>query len=333
MKKYQTAIIGCGNIASLFDKEFKRQVASTHAGAYNMHPRTDLVAACDVDVKRLKDFSKKWGVTRIYTDYNAMLRNEKIDILSVCTPPKTHCPIVLDAVKSKVRAIYCEKPIAVNVPDAQKMIKACQSKKILLMINHQRRFSPFWQEVRSKIAHGFLGDIQQVNCFYTRGVYNTGTHILDLFTFLFGPAAWTMSVSSMNTSPIPNDPNLDGMVLFKSGLSVSMKACNDSNYLIFEIDILGSKGRLRVGRQVEYFEAMGSKNLLGRKELVGPQKYPFKSDDNSFSLDLAVEHIINCLEGKDDPISCGSHALESLKIIRAMITSSQKEKPVHIGEK
>ncbi len=60
MKKYRTAIIGCGNIASLFDKELKKSMAFSHAGAYRLCPKTQLVAACDVNPQRLPGFAPPW---------------------------------------------------------------------------------------------------------------------------------------------------------------------------------------------------------------------------------------------------------------------------------
>ncbi|MDO8302614.1 MAG: Gfo/Idh/MocA family oxidoreductase [Sedimentisphaerales bacterium] len=332
MKIYKTAIIGCGNVASLFDQKGKTGVAFSHAGAYGLHPRTELVAACDTDAKRLKAFAEKWNVPKTYMDYKQMLREETIDILSVCTSPSTHPAIVREAAKAKLKAIYCEKPIAMEVADAKVMVKACKAKKILLMVNHQRRFSPFWREIKTKIEDGFFGEIQQVTCHYTRGIFNTGTHILDLFTFLFGPAVWTMAGLSKNKSPIPHDPNIDGIVRFKNGLTVHLQPCDDANYLIFEIDLLGAKGRLRVGQQVEYFKAVPAQNLLGKKELVA-EKYPFESAYGPISLTYGVGHIINCLEKKEKPLSSGEDAAQSLQIIRAMLSSAQKRKPVVIGKK
>ncbi len=333
MKKYRSAIIGCGNIASLFDKNPKEVLAYSHAGAYSLCPKTELIAACDVDPNHLRDFAARWKVKRTYIDYKEMFKYEDIDILSVCTPPKTHCAIVKDAAKTRIKAIYCEKPIASSVVEAKAMIKSCRDKKVLLMVNHQRRFSPFWREIKIKIDKGFLGGIQQVNCYYTRGIYNTGVHILDLFVFLFGRPVWTMASMSTNKSPVLYDPNIEGMIRFSNGLAVSMKPCDDAHYLILEIDILGSKGRLRIGRQVEYLQAAPSQNLLGKNELTSPKEISLKSKYGPIPLTYGLEHIIRCLQGREKPLSSGEQALISLEIIEAMMSSAKKKKIIYIGKK
>lgn len=329
MKKYSAAIIGCGRIGSEFDKKIPKTIAYSHAGAYYLHDRAKLISASDTNFSKLKSFKKKWHVRRAYDDYREMLKNNKIDILSVCTLPESHLEIVEYAAMFPLKAIYCEKPIACSVRDAKKMVEICNRKKILLMINHQRRFQPFYRELREKISKGLLGDIQQVNCYYTRGLFNTGIHIIDLFCFLFGDAKRVVAIKSSVKSPFKNDPNVDAIIQFKNGTTATMKACNDSAYLILEIDILGTKARVRLGKQLEYFETGASDNPLGLK-ILSQKKEPFKSEYTSISLTEGVEHIIRCIEDKDRPLSVGEDAVNSIKIIEAILKSSLVNAAVNI---
>ncbi|MDD5450223.1 MAG: Gfo/Idh/MocA family oxidoreductase [Candidatus Omnitrophica bacterium] len=326
MKIYRAAIIGCGRIGSEFDGEINRNIALTHAGAYSLNQRTNLIAGCDSRREKLKAFQKKWEVNSIYPDYRTMLEKERIDILSVCTPPKTHWPIIRYASNFPLKAIYCEKPISDNFRDARKILRLCRTKKILLTINHQRRFDPFHRELKQKITEGFAGRVQQVNCYYTRGIFNTGTHILDLFYFLFGRPEWTMAVYSRNRSNFKNDPNLDVVIKFKNGPLAALRACDDSCYLIFEIDILGTDARIRLGAGFEYLKAVSGNNLLHRKHLVSVRKPPFKFKYGTISLTNGVEHIINCLEGKEKPLSSGEDAVSALETLESMCASASLER-------
>jgi hypothetical protein len=98
-------------------------------------------------------------------DYMRMVQ-EGIDIVSVCTPPETHKKIVCD-IAPFVKAIYCEKPIALTLEDADAMIKCCHYHGTILQINHQRRF------INPKVR-------------FSRGVLNTGTHLFDLLRKTYG---------------------------------------------------------------------------------------------------------------------------------------------------
>ena len=152
--KYKAAIVGCGRIASLFAADQKRKGIVTHAQAYLNEPRTELVAACDLDRGRLEDFGKRWKVRSLYTDFSMMLRREKPDLLSVCTWGPTHAALVEQAVKDGVRGIICEKPISDTPKAAEKMIRLCRRKKVPLLDNHTRRFMAPYHPIRGMIAPG-----------------------------------------------------------------------------------------------------------------------------------------------------------------------------------
>ena len=282
---------------------------------------TELVAASDLDMAKRVAFSKKWGVRAVYENYKKMLSSEKIDILSVSTPPDTHWSVIREASRHPLKAIYCEKPIAESLDDANKIVALCKKSSILLFVNHQRRFGLFYQELKQKLIDGTLGTVQQATCYYTRGISNTCTHMIDLFIFLFGDVAGVEACTSLNASPFQNDPNIDGTIYFKSGLALSLKALDDKNYLTLETDIWTTKARIRMGEALEFFRIVSGKNLLNRPELAAAQT-PFKAVYPKYgmvSLDRGVEHIARCLRMKEKPVSTGESATQALAVIRAML--------------
>ncbi len=150
---YRTAVIGCGKIGATWP--------DSHRVIYQQCARTELVALCDIDLCQIP-----WGYQE-YTDYMDMVTNGKLDIVSVCTPLETHCQIVCD-IAPYVKGIYCEKPIAVTLEDADRMIQACRDSKVILQVNHQRRF---YKPVFT----------------FSRGILNSGSHAFDLVNYLFKP--------------------------------------------------------------------------------------------------------------------------------------------------
>ncbi len=150
---YRTAVIGCGKIGATW--------SDSHRVIYQQCARTELVALCDIDLWKIP-----WGYQE-YTDYMDMVTNEKLDIVSVCTPPETHCQIVCD-IAPFVKGIYCEKPIATTLEDADKMIEVCRKHNVVLQVNHQRRF---YKPVFT----------------FSRGILNSGSHAFDLVNYLFKP--------------------------------------------------------------------------------------------------------------------------------------------------
>ena len=203
MKIYNSAIVGCGKIGSEFDPGGTYKI-TTHARAYKNIENTNLVALCDSNEEKLKTAGKKWQVSRLYKDYRGMLDNEDIDILSVCTWNSTHYEILKYASQSNVKAVFCEKPIATTLEEADDMINLCKQYNITLMIDHQRRFDPFHNKIKNFIKQGSLGELQQTTFYYSSGIANFGGHMFDLLRFFFGEVEFVQSHYKNNLE----DPNI-----------------------------------------------------------------------------------------------------------------------------
>ncbi len=321
---FRTGIVGCGRIGSEFDDDPKRKMVSTHAGAYSAASEVELVAVSDLNQEKLERCGKRWRVTSEYKNYQEMLRQESLDILSICTWNSTHLDIVRAAIEHGVKAVFCEKPIADTLQNADEMIRLCNEKGVILQIDHQRRFSRFHQEVRGFLQSGSLGRIQQVTFYYTRGIANTGSHMFDILRFFFGDVDWVQAAYSQNKSHDANDPNIDGIIKFNSGLFAAAQACDDQDFLIFEMDCIGTKGRLNIthsGLGVEFYQAKESELLPGYRDLFN-RPSPFNPDVSREPIVSAVEHLVECLKEGKKPISSGEDGRASLELICAFHESA-----------
>ncbi len=328
MKMYKAAIIGCGRIGSEFDEDPKRKYVSTHAGAYSNVKGCRLAAACDSDEKRLNKCIKRWSVPAGYSDYKEMMAKESVAIVSVCTPPGTHYPIIKDIAASKgLKAIFCEKPLSGNLDDARKIVKVCRNRNIILQVDHQRRFDLLHQELRRFIGDKKMERPQHVNFYYTGGIRNTGSHMFDLLRFLFGEAEWIEAFSSKNSSGKKDDPNLDGMFRFKNGLLATFQACDGKEYLIFELNCLFEKGRIVLknsGFSIDFYEMRDSPRFTGYKELFinrSASKTEYKKD----FMVKGVEHLLDCVEKKHESISSGEDGLKALELVEKAVGSARRD--------
>lgn len=162
----------------------------SHAAAYHRHPQTELVAVCDIRQEALDtfraDWQDVWPDIRYYTDYRAMLAEERPDIVSVATPDHLHADFTVAATEEGARAVLCEKPIATTLADADRMIEACARHNVLLSIEHTRRWSPRFHAVREIIRSGEIGQLRSiVSSLYSRRamLFRNGTHSIDMLTF------------------------------------------------------------------------------------------------------------------------------------------------------
>jgi len=323
--KYKAGIVGCGRIGSEFDDDPKRKQISTHAGAYRDVDDVELIAACDLDKDKLERCGKRWQIPLLYQDLGEMLKN-KFDILSICTPSTSHLDIVKEAVKSGVKAIFCEKPIADSLQSAGEMIRLCHSNGVILQIDHQRRFDRFHQEVRDFIQDGKLGRIQQVSFYYTAGIANTGSHMFDLLRFFFGDVMWVQAVYSKNDSRKLDDPNVDGMMQFCNLPFCTIQSCDVQSYLIFEMDCLGTRGRLKITRSgfgIEYYDVGESKMYSGYNEVYLAPSLIDETPSDSMIV-AGVKHLIKCLREGRLSISSGEDGRAALELVSAFRESADR---------
>lgn len=312
--KYRAAIIGCGKIGSEFADDPRIKDIFSHGGAYDSCPDTTLVAVCDSDLEKAEKCGHRWGVKDVYTDFQRMVEESKPDIVSVCTPDATHYQIIRDVMEYDcIRAIFAEKPLALNLSEAKELVRFVHEKKIILSVNYFRRYAPNHRELCLFLQDkSNIGEIQTVSGYYTKGILHNGSHWLDLARFLVGEI---QSVQGFPGAQInTDDPTVSAYLLFNNGASGFLFGCDEKKFDIFEMDIIGTMGRIRIidsGHTIEKYRIDDDPNYSGYKAFATGTR---NSGGMTDSLLHAVEDIVKCLETGREPICSGLDGLEALRI-------------------
>src|SRR5262249_34546230 len=142
-----------------------------------------------------------FSLPRTYADAAEMLREESLDLVSVCLWHPLHAEYTILAAEHGPRAILCEKPMATCLREADAMIAACDRSGVKLAIGHQRRFNRSWTQARALLADDAIGDVSLVTVETGEGLLNCGTHVVDAVRYLLGdPAAeWVMGAVERRT--------------------------------------------------------------------------------------------------------------------------------------
>jgi len=141
MKQLKFAIIGCGRIAS------------RHAEHISNNGK--LIAVCDIETNRAEVLGNKYSA-KVYNNIDELLINEKIDIVSICTPNGLHAEHTIKSLQAG-NHVLCEKPMAINVYDCGLMIQAAEKANKRLFIVKQNRFNPPVVKVKEIIDKGKWG--------------------------------------------------------------------------------------------------------------------------------------------------------------------------------
>lgn len=329
MKNLQCAVIGCGRIGCGFDDGID-MVIRTHAGSYYTNSYCNLVALCDIDKSKLEKYGKKYNISGLYTESSKMFKQENIYCVSICTLIDTHLTLVKEAVNAGVKGIFLEKPISDTLSNSKKIIDICKKNNVALIIDHQRRFDPFYHSLKQTL--GRIGNLQLVNVLSGSGIANTGSHLFDLIRFLFGELTLVTANFSRNKSSNQFDPNLDIVLTLREhqGTLCKISSLDYSNYALFEMDVIGTTGRIKINLTSNEFNyySVTNKDSIAYKKLVESDVQIKQSKQSS--IQLAVQNLIHSIKTRQEPMCTGYDGYKSLELIIASIISAKKGRPVKI---
>ncbi len=202
MEKIKVAVIGCGTIAN-----------SAHIPAYMKNDKAEIRYFCDIIPERAAAAVEKYGVGRAVADYHEVLADPEVEAVSVCTPNFMHSVIAVDALEAG-KNVLCEKPAARILPEAKRMLEACDRTGRILNIGVCNRFHDSVMRIREYIDEGRLGEVYHVYASFRNhrsipglgGAFTTkaiagggalidwGVHFIDLILYCTGdPKPLTVS--------------------------------------------------------------------------------------------------------------------------------------------
>lgn len=137
----------------------------THSNAYrkvshffDIDYKPVLKTICGLDAGEAQAFADRWGYESIETDWRKVLERDDIDIVDICTPNNTHAEIAMAAAKAG-KAIICEKPLALNVAQAEEMTKVVEETGVPNLVSFNYRRVPAVTLAKKLIDEGRLGKI------------------------------------------------------------------------------------------------------------------------------------------------------------------------------
>jgi predicted dehydrogenase len=328
----------------------------------------EVVACSDISLERATKFASEKEIPRVYANYADMLDAEKLDAISVCTPNYAHCEPTIDALNRGIH-VLCEKPIAMNSEEAQKMVDAARETKRMLTVGHHMRFLPVCQFLKRMIDQGELGHIYygRSHALRRRGVpgwgqfhiksrsgggplVDLGVHTLDLITWLMGspkPRSVTGTVYTQfgNRQTFYNphgtyrreDYDVEdfacGLVKFTNGCTLTLEAswaAHLKDEEVYPQTILGDKG----GAELMPFtvaKAPTSVRIFKSRDeaLVNIEPTAFAVVDAHAE---EIKHWVNCLQGEAEVLVRPEESLNVQRILDSIYLSSQEEREIRIDE-
>jgi predicted dehydrogenase len=318
---YRVGIVGLGRVAGSIQDEVtgyagRMLLPYSHTHAYAAVPQTQVCAVADVDPQKSAAFVERWqphfGDIATYTSYEGMLQSEELDIVSVCTHAPLHAPVTQAAAQSGVKAVFCEKAIATSLAEADAMIAACAENNVKLVVNHTRRWDPYYETALDLIQDGRIGSVRTISVHFAGVLLHTGIHWLDaMLLFSQSSPTWVMG----NLAPgadTARDAGGTACVAFQNGV---MGFIDGQSGPIFEVDVIGTAGRLRLSNSdAEFFTFDTATRTMVQRP------FPLVTYPRS-GMQGAVEETIQCIE-EDRPSRSDGHAGRAALELAAAVYAS-----------
>lgn len=257
----RVAVVGCGGMG-----RHHLQVLAELEGF-------DTVALCDVSTEALQRSGQEYGIDGQYTDIEAMLDKAQPDIVVVGTQTRHHHGPTVAALRRGV-SVLCEKPISIDLVEADEMVEAARASGAKLAINQQNHVNPAVVKARQMIDAGAIGDIIMVRGRNKHGrksgneFTEMGTHVTDMMMVMGGTPVWVSGtvtwegraaevgdiMEAKQMSPKDRDSGLVvgeralGQYGFAGGIlgEIQFLGYDKTNGDNYGVDILGSEGQLAV---------------------------------------------------------------------------------------
>ncbi|MBO0661294.1 Gfo/Idh/MocA family oxidoreductase [Jiella sp. MQZ9-1] len=149
-------------------------IAHRHAEQFLSIPGCRVVAACDINAERAQAFANLHGIPQPFADLNAALAWGQFDAVVNATPDAVHKATTLKVLRAN-KAVFCEKPLALNAEDAFEMVGAAERARLINMVNLTYRNAHAIQLARRMVEAGEIGVVRHVSASY-RQSWLTGHH-------------------------------------------------------------------------------------------------------------------------------------------------------------
>jgi len=275
----------------------------------------EIVAVCDIDEARARDFAESFGVPAVYSDPARALDGEKPDFVDIATKPDSHCELATLAAERGIH-VLCQKPLATDYAEAEKLVETCEEHGVRLMVNENWRWQPWFREIRSLIDTGSVGEPFYARFAIRRGdgrgddpfprqpyfkdmrrllLYESTVHYVDTSRYLWGEVASVHSLHRrLNPNLIGEDFTLTTLTM-AGGMAVLIDANRYSEPPIPDavcfgsLRLEGTDGQLHLGLDASIrVEPIGAAAYMHEYELPAVGYF-------GDSCRATQQHFVNCL--------------------------------------
>jgi len=327
-------------------------IGAVQAAAIEQISGARLLAICGRDENRTAEFAAKFGAAG-YTDYDKFLKHPGLQIVNICTPSGTHAQLGIRAAEAG-KNVLVEKPIEINLQQADALISACERAEVKLGVIFQSRFLPAVQRIKQAVDEGRLGKLMLGDAFvkwyrapeyYAPGTWrgtlsldgggaliNQAIHTVDLLRWIIGPVETAFAMKAALRYPhIEAEDTLVGTVKFQNGaLGMIQAATSAKPGFKRRLEISGERGTVILdGDAISVWAVDGEDSDTGEAEQITDGSANPAAISNEGHR-RQIEDMMNAVIENRPPMIDGNEGRKSLELVEALYASANAGKLVNL---
>lgn len=332
--KIKVGIVGAG------------RMAHWHLKGYKKMKGIDVVSIAGRTQSNIEALQRTFKIPYAYTNYKDMFERHQLDAINVATPTHTHCPIVIEGLKAGCH-VLCEKPMAMTLEEADRMIETEKQSDKILMVGFSQRFYKEFVHMKQIVDQGKLGKIKIA--WFRRGINmppqkwysekekscgvtcELAIHGIDWLRWIIDSPVVQVSAELTEHDRYPGiDDNVWMILTFENGALGVVGASYNFPFLKRDIGVVGDKMALTIERSKVVVEEYGHHSLprLVMKFVRYSFIIPYWLYYNPFEREL--EHFISCIRTSVPPLVSSEDGREGLKIALKAVESARTRKKIRM---
>ncbi|HET8656754.1 MAG TPA: Gfo/Idh/MocA family oxidoreductase [Longimicrobiaceae bacterium] len=322
-------------------------ISSIHAESLQRCAQAELVAVASPTAEHAESFARRFGIPRFFQDYREMLTLDELDMVVIGAPNHLHAAITVDAAAAG-KHVVCEKPLCLNLAEADRMIEACRAAGVKLMYAEELCFAPKYVRLKQLLDSGALGapvllkqlekhdgphaphfwDVDRSGGGVTMDM---GCHAIEFFRWMLGRQRVVSVYAQMGThvhgDKTRGDDNSVLILEFEGGATaVAEESWTKLGGMDDRAEVHGSGGvafaDLLHGIAIETYSATGYDYAVEKAGSTKGWSFTVYEEGWNYGFPQEMEHFVDCVQNDRPPLVTGEDGRAVLEVLFAAYASA-----------
>ena len=328
-------------------------IASIHAESVRQCPTAELLAVASPGEGSAATFARQFQIPHSFTDYREMLAMPEIDLVIVGVPNFLHCPVTLDALAAG-KHVLIEKPLCMNLAEADQMIAAASKAGRKLMYAEELCFAPKYVRLKQLLDSGALGvptllkqsekhdgphaahfwDMERAGGGVTMDL---GCHAIEFFRWMLGRprivSVYAQMATQVHGDKTTGDDNALIILEFENGVTaLAEESWTKLGGMDDRAEVHGSKGvayaDLLHGNSIETYSACGYDYAVEKAGSTVGWSFTIYEEGWNYGFPQEIAHFVECVQHDKPPLVTAEDGRAVLEVIFAAYESARTGRKV-----